>query len=44
VSAKHKFNVNEGIIEIAKEVMQKEPKLQQSTAPNLGLSESHKRQ
>lgn len=44
VSAKQRYNVSESIIEIAKEVMQKEPKLQQSTKTNMGLSETHRRQ
>lgn len=44
VSAKQRFNVSESIIEIAKEVMQKEPKLQPTAGTNVGLSETHRRQ
>lgn len=43
VSAKQRFNVAESIIEIAKEVMQKEPKLQLAAGGSLGLGESHRR-
>jgi len=38
VSAKCKFNVNEGIMNIAREVMKTIPKLMANQGPTLGLS------
>jgi hypothetical protein len=43
VSAKGKFNVSESIIEIAKNLMTKEPKQQSSQKTNMGLNDTHKR-
>ena len=43
VSAKQRFNVTEAIIELAKEVMKKEPKAINQKGSNVGLAESHHR-
>lgn len=45
VSAKKPYNVNEAIIEVAREVMKHEPKIANTQLnAQLALSESHRRQ
>jgi hypothetical protein len=43
VSAKERYNVSEAIIEMAKEIMKKEPKITNQSGVSLGLAETHQR-